>query len=437
VTTLYPPKYRVRIAKSGANFNNVADDVSPDSEKSKKKHNRGKPISQSQDHIGRDKGGEEDEKTRFTVVLDRIEHLPGAMAVAQLINPMVYGFDDDELDLGDDSKEEKESKLSNKLDFKLKRSSISMNSFVQSTTSASIVTPIINVLRVIKFTDRVSAVMKSHETSTLLHSDVLLSVYRMFALFQGINVFGEVNVVPEDDMAGCVLEKASEFGAEMLVIPWVLHSSNSPANALVLGNEGFQSQAQTPKGNVSHNPFDTLFGKTGIATAASPETQPHSRNGFWSLAPGTSLIHTHFIRNVFARSDVDVGLYIDQSGIISTSFLDSDLPPGSAAGTGPLNFGVGLNVNRHGRGRVHIFLPFVGGPDDRLALEFVVGLCRKNERLRATVLRLKKIEGSFSPIADVTIPRADEVLQARNEEVNATTIASVSICLEALVFLCK
>jgi hypothetical protein len=39
--------------------------------------------------------------------------------------------------------------------------------------------------------------------------------------------------------------------------------------------------------------------------------------------------------------------------------------------------------------QTHLFLPLVGGPDDRLALDFVVQLCA-NPRVRATVVRITK-----------------------------------------------
>jgi hypothetical protein len=392
------------------------------------------------------------------------------MAVAQLINPLIHGFDDDdsrvdsEHNIDSDDKSSLKEKLSETVRLKRVKSgdderpgsptpsttpSVALSS--STDTSSTIVAPVFNALRLIKLSDRVSAVMKSHDTSTLLHSDPLLSIYRMFALFQGINVLGEVDVVPEAEMAGSTLERATGFGAEMIIVPWVIHTSSSnsaaAANVLSPANDGWQSQAQTPRGNVGHNPFDALFkaAPTSLDTHTHTHTHPSStthaqgQQGYWSLATGTSLIHSHFIRNVFARSDVDVGLYVDQSGIVSaTSHHD---PTSSAADPLSLVFGVGNGSNK-GRGRVHIFLPFVGGPDDRLALEFVVGLCRKNERLRATVVRLKKVEGNAKAPGvvgvDGTIPGAegadkdqekDIATEVRNEEVNTTTIASVSYFL--------
>jgi len=91
---------------------------------------------------------------------------------------------------------------------------------------------------------------------------------------------------------------------------------------------------------------------------------------------------------------------------------------------------------------MHIFLPFFGGPDDRLALEFVVGLCRRNERLRATVVRLQKVEAGVAAGATTgaggTIPGAEgrdkvKIQGDRNEEVNMITVASVSCSFRIFV----
>ncbi|KXN82041.1 K(+)/H(+) antiporter 1 [Leucoagaricus sp. SymC.cos] len=391
VVTLYPPKYRVRIAKTGANFNNVADDedaaANAEGAKRKKRSRRLQEKRPSQSQNGARDGYEEpDEKTRFTVILDKLEHLPGAMAVTQLI---ITG-----------------GRLS---------PAPSETSSTSSSNSSSFMgpSPIINALRLIKLTDRTSAVMKVQDSFTLLNSDPLLSIYRMFALLQGIDVFGDVDVVSEDVMATSAIEKADSFGAEMVIVPWAMGPST---NILA---DGWQTQPHTPKGNVTHNPFDTLFGKSaakdGTNTPAAPEGHSHHSHGlgFWSF-PSTAVMHSHFIRNVFARSDVDVGLYIDRS--ISN----------------PLNLPLGLNAGGRGRGRVHLLLPFIGGPDDRLALEFVVELCRRNERLRATVVRLRKAEEIAEPVlvgADGTIPGAeggdkDKGLEVRNEEANMMTITS-------------
>ena len=67
MTFLYPPEKRIRAAGTGANFNNVPDQEAL-------------PGSAPTDTEGKF-------KSRFLVVLDRLEHLPGMMALAQLVQP--------------------------------------------------------------------------------------------------------------------------------------------------------------------------------------------------------------------------------------------------------------------------------------------------------------------------------------------------------------
>ena len=72
-----------------------------------------------------------------------------------------------------------------------------------------------------------------------------------------------------------------------------------------------------------------------------------------------------------------------------------------------------------------MFLPFFGGPDDRLALEFVVQLCNENPCVRATVVRIVKrdvdAESLQPPLAAATPNGSRRAM----EEVNALTVASV------------
>ena len=74
----------------------------------------------------------------------------------------------------------------------------------------------------------------------------------------------------------------------------------------------------------------------------------------------SSVIFSEFIRNVFARSPSDVALFVDR----------------------------GLNVGYVSNNQ-HLFLPFFGGPDDRLALNFLGQLC-ENLSVTATVIRFTK-----------------------------------------------
>ncbi|KAF8749038.1 Sodium/hydrogen exchanger family [Rhizoctonia solani] len=96
------------------------------------------------------------------------------------------------------------------------------------------------------------------------------------------------------------------------------------------------------------NPFDAIFGGR---SAGADKT--------------TTMNYSQFIRRVFAESPSDVALFIDR-------------------GLSPLE-----TNTTYGQ---HIFLPFSGGPDDRLALAFVVQLCT-HPAVSATVMRMRKTDG--------------------------------------------
>lgn len=100
-------------------------------------------------------------------------------------------------------------------------------------------------------------------------------------------------------------------------------------------------------GSVGFNPFDNLFKRT-VTTDYSSE-----------------VVNSHYIRKVFAGTKADVCLIIDRG--MSTSGNSGDQ---------------------------HIFLPFFGGPDDRLALSLVVQFCAGGSGVTATVVRIKKTTGT-------------------------------------------
>jgi len=84
-------------------------------------------------------------------------------------------------------------------------------------------------------------------------------------------------------------------------------------------------------------------------------------------------VYSEFIRKVFALTPTNVTLFVDSGH------------------TAPYAGGTSTTATQH------LFLPFFGGPDDRLALSFVVQLCR-NSSVQATVVRIQKNEG-LTPVS--------------------------------------
>lgn len=253
VTTLYPPQFRVRTAATGANFNNVAD-----GEAGGKK---GQPRSRDGEY-----------KTRFTVVLDKFEHLSGMMALTQLINPSVL------ISAWSEGEHTRHP------------SSSSIKSFAQKASQV-----VVDALRVMELSDRRSAVMKSSAAETILRSDPLLSAFRMFGVLNDIKIVPSLAVVKHDELAYSIVEHARNNDSDMIMVPWLppVHDPYEPATK----PSEIHTAPPTPGAkSPTTNPFDMLF-KTGGPSHES----------------SASIIHSQFVRAIFSQATTDVALYVDQS----------------------------------------------------------------------------------------------------------------------------
>ncbi|EGN94001.1 hypothetical protein SERLA73DRAFT_63288 [Serpula lacrymans var. lacrymans S7.3] len=303
VNTLYPPERRTRVSPLGEEWEGEGEGKGEGWE--------------GEDGLGR-------WKTRFTIVLDKLEHMPGMMAFTQLIQPPHPSSSSSPLD---------------------------------ATPRTPAFSPPIHIdaLRLLELSDRTSAVMRSSAADTLLYTDPLLGIFGMYGELNGVGVRGGLEFVGWEGMAGCVTEWAVGRGSEMVCLPWLPPMSSSPTGAITAGED---TPAFTPRASVMHNPFEAFFGG--------------GRGGDKSA----SAIHSQFVRGVFAQAKTDVAIFVDPGH--STSHLH------------PTPRGRGLGgMEGKGRGKQHVFFPFFGGPDDRLALEFVVQLCASG-RMSASVVRVCK-----------------------------------------------
>ena len=186
----------------------------------------------------------------------------------------------------------------------------------------------IDTIRLLELTERTSAVLKSQAVDTHIRNDPVLSVFRTFGRLNHFSMSASLSVISYDEFSTHVADHARQNGSQMVVIPWPLTS--------------LAPEASTTHHTVQSNPFDSLFSNTS-ATDELPRPQ--------------------FTRKVFASSPSDVALFIDR----------------------------GLSTDSSSTLQPHVFLPFFGGPDDRLALSFVIQLCI-HEGISATVVRLRRLE---------------------------------------------
>jgi hypothetical protein len=240
---------------------------------------------------------EDEVKTKFAMVLDKVEQLSSAMMLTQLLQPS-------------SATSSKDSVTSSSEDEKVVDA---LGVPIPSRPSATDQPITIDALRLIELTARTSAVLKSQAADSLLQSDPIVSVFRTFGYLNRLPVSAALSVVSHNEFSSSVASHVQDSGSHMVILPWTRAASSTEEPA---------SGSTT-----THNPFDGLF------TQSTGQT--------------TSVVHSEFIRKVFLNAPCDVALFVDH-GISSTK----------ASHVAPSN--------------QHLFLPFFGGPDDRLALSFVV-----------------------------------------------------------------
>ena len=252
-------------------------------------------------------------KTKFAIILDKIESLSAAMTLSQLL-----------------SSPSSSSPLSSERTSVNEKTKLDGSDINHSTNPAVTV----GLLRLIELTDRTSGYLKSQEAaSSLVHNDPVVSVYRTFGQLNRLNVIASLSVVSQEQFPDTVAKHASETGSQMTIIPW-------PRGVTTIDGD--------PQKVGVRNPFDGVFHNKTTTTTTTTTT----------IDQTNSVVFSEFIRNVFARSPSDVALFVDR----------------------------GLNVGFVSNNQ-HLFLPFFGGPDDRLALSFLGQLC-ENPCVTATVVRI-------------------------------------------------
>lgn len=237
--------------------------------------------------------------------------------------------------------------------------SSSNESIHQEKTVAHSQTPVqLSALRLVELTERTSDVLRSQDAIALASVDALLSIVRASGRMHRLPVAGELAVVPPDEFAQRIGVFVNERGAEMVVLPWTLAMAPS-SGPVAMNTDDHGVSVMSPTSSGLHNPFEGIFTTSSSVGSAS-------------------VVYSSFVRRVFTESPVDVALFIDRtSSSPDVSVMDT---MGSFDGH-------------------HIFLPFFGGPDDRLALELLVQLCA-NPAVRATVVRINITEDDISTAVD-------------------------------------
>ncbi|KAI1353834.1 K+/H+ antiporter 1 [Xylaria sp. FL0043] len=201
----------------------------------------------------------------------------------------------------------------------------------------------VHALRIVELTERTSSVMKVTEGEDASRRDPVVNAVRTFSLLNDVAVSGSVVVAPEESYAETVAIHASEQKSDLILIPWSEIGSNTEDQLIsyrVVSEDRFTGKAHL---DFIRNTLSKAVCNTGIFIS----------NGFSGIAPiGKS-------RSGFSRTISRTSMRSHQEAV---------LPP--------------IADKSH-----HIFLPYIGGADDRVALNFVLQLAR-NPNVTATVVHL-------------------------------------------------
>ncbi|RYP19544.1 hypothetical protein DL765_003271 [Monosporascus sp. GIB2] len=200
----------------------------------------------------------------------------------------------------------------------------------------------VHALRILELTERTSSVMRVTDGDDYTNRDPVVNAFRTFSQLHDVAVSSNVAVAPESLYAQTVVTQASDQGSDFVLIPWSEVGSNTEDQSIP-----FKVSTEDRFSGRSHLDFIQATLSKAVCT-----TGIFIGNGFGGIA----------------AADKRPGLSRTVSGVSLRSQREAALPP--------------IADKSH-----HIFLPYIGGADDRAALRFVLQLA-KNSHVTATIVNL-------------------------------------------------
>ncbi|CAG7563073.1 unnamed protein product [Fusarium equiseti] len=186
-------------------------------------------------------------------------------------------------------------------------------------------------VRLMELTDRTSSVMASAEVDEFASRDAVFSAFQTFSRLNGVAVAGQVSIIPTSAYAETIVKYAEEARSDFMIIPWSTYGGIA---------EESSTAALTETGNTN----DRFFSRTYIDYVQAAVDRSTCATGiFINRVPHDAL----------ARKPT---LTRTRTGLSIHSVNDSAV------------------VQRPVDQRQIIFVPFIGGKDDRAALLFALQL---------------------------------------------------------------
>lgn len=243
-------------------------------------------------------------------------------------------------------------------------------------------------VRILELTERDSSVMKVAEVEEYSLYDPLVNTFRAFGRLHNVAVSGEVVVVPQAYYADTLASRASEISSDLLLLPWSETGSVSESN--VLSSDRIHNK-------FARGPFSEFVAQ--VLEEARCNTAVFVNKGFGGAASTPSTPPSNHLSRTLS------GMSMSNRGVQTTS------PAGLRATT------TAFRKQAH-----HIFLPYLGSADDRLALRFVLRLA-SDARVTLTVVHFKTENDSTrgSGVQSFEIARPSRGYTAKNTASATTT----------------
>ena len=196
-------------------------------------------------------------------------------------------------------------------------------------------------VRLVELTDRDSSVMKVAEEDSLTARDPIVNTFRTFGKLNHMAVNGAVVVSPEATFASSLKEKATEASADLVLIPW------SGSGSMV-----------------------------DLSTGEPENDAARFANSNYSS----------FVSSAMAYNTCNVAVFVDRS--FGQLPQDTRPPRDRTVSGASIHDTLGHPTMPSADQGHHIFLPFFGSPDDKVALRLVLQLAQ-NQTVTATIVHFE------------------------------------------------
>ena len=238
--------------------------------------------------------------------------------------------------------------------------------------------------RLVELTQRTSAVMQVSEVNELQDRDPIVNTFRTFGSFHNIAVSAGLSIAPADSFAEVIVNKAAAQSSDLLLIPWP---------------------------------------ESGAVTESDDATQFNTENRFMSHQ------HNQFISSVLSSSACSTAVMVDRGFGLG---LDRSLTRTASAYSIRKNEAANV-VNPISDPSHHIFFPYFGGSDDRVALRFVLQLVG-NINVTATIVHvIYSPDASADPGIELPAVAARRDLPRNLSHSQVPTLMSASASTTSLV----